>query len=106
MERAAEVLWVTNHMEDLESDFSAIHRVDEMLELPSVKFFKFASRIFAYEGVMAARAEEQRRKPGRGNASNRHVSTSTTNKAGAGERKTVPVRSLASMANGEVKRLK
>lgn len=41
------------------SDFSVFHRIDDIEALPSVKFFKLASRIFAYDGCMTARAHEE-----------------------------------------------
>lgn len=43
------------HLADLESDFSALHRIDDMGELPSDRFFRMAYRLAAYGGVMAAR---------------------------------------------------
>ena len=63
-------MWVLDHLADLESDFSAIHRVDDMYSLPGPLFFQRALRMAAYKGVMRARVEEQvakeeRRKGGR-----------------------------------------
>lgn len=40
------------YLDDLESDFSAIHRISDMYSLPSPMFFRFAERIGAYKGVM------------------------------------------------------
>lgn len=45
-------------MDDLESDFSAIHRIDDIYALDGPKFFRLAHRISAYQGVIAARAME------------------------------------------------
>ncbi|HEX8106109.1 MAG TPA: hypothetical protein VF516_00210 [Kofleriaceae bacterium] len=57
------------HLDDLESDFSAIHHIHIDFEaeqyggLSSRRFFALAGRIMAYPGVVQARymAEEQRR---------------------------------------------
>jgi hypothetical protein len=49
------VIWVVDHLEDLESDFSVFHRIDDPLSLPGPEFFRKAHRVGAYEGVMTAR---------------------------------------------------
>lgn len=56
------MLWLTDYLPDLESDFSAIHRVDDIYSMDAPRFFRFAVRLTAYEGVLAARRmqEEQR----------------------------------------------
>lgn len=68
-------MWVLDHMDDLESDFSVFHRVEDITALDGPRFFRLAHRIFAYAGVMAARLAEQEkdrspapaaRPPGRG----------------------------------------
>ncbi len=48
-------MWVVDHLEDLESDFSVFHRVDDPLSLPGPEFFRKALRLSAYTGVMAIR---------------------------------------------------
>ncbi|MDQ3760970.1 MAG: hypothetical protein M3460_04525 [Actinomycetota bacterium] len=48
-----------DHLDDLESDFSAIHRVDDIHILDGPRFFRLAYRLGAYSGVMAARVAEQ-----------------------------------------------
>lgn len=53
-----QVLWVLDHLSDLESDFSAIHRIDDMYGLPSRKFFAFAYRMPAYAGCMQVALQE------------------------------------------------
>jgi hypothetical protein len=50
---------VLDHLDDLESDFSAIHRIDDIYSMRSRKFFTFAKRIAAYQGAMAARVAEE-----------------------------------------------
>jgi len=52
-------MWVVDHLEDLESDFSVFHRVDDLGTLDGPRFFRLALRIFAYDGVMAARLAAQ-----------------------------------------------
>lgn len=47
--------WVLGSLDDLESDFSVFHRVDDMYALPAPKFFRQASRLFAYDGVLRRR---------------------------------------------------
>jgi hypothetical protein len=49
------VWWVLDSLDDLESDFSVFHRVEDMYALPTPKFFRLASRLFAYEGVLRRR---------------------------------------------------
>ena len=48
-----------DHLDDLASDFSAIHGIRDMLALPGPVFFSLAYRLSAYQGVMALRAAEQ-----------------------------------------------
>jgi len=48
-------------LDDLESDFSAIHRIDDMLAMPAPKFFRLALRLPAYRGVMRAIVENDLR---------------------------------------------
>lgn len=43
------------YLEDLRSDFSAIHRVDEIERMAAPRFFALAYRIDAYPGVMQIR---------------------------------------------------
>lgn len=56
-ERVSEVGWVTDHLADLESDLSVLHRVDDMWSMPGAKFLRLAKRTVAYRGVMQARAQ-------------------------------------------------
>lgn len=51
-------MWVIEHQADLESDFSAIHRVDDIYSMDGPRFFQFAARLPAYKSVMRARIEE------------------------------------------------
>ena len=56
-DRVGEVGWVTDYIADLESDLSAVHRIDDMWSMPGPKFLRLAVRTVAYRGVMQARAQ-------------------------------------------------
>lgn len=60
-----------DHLDDIESDLSAIHRIDDMWSMEAGRFFRFARRLPAYKGAMRAVAErlvrdEERSKERRG----------------------------------------
>jgi hypothetical protein len=46
---------VLAHLADLESDFSAIHRIDDMYALDGPTFMRMAFRLPVYQGVMRQR---------------------------------------------------
>lgn len=48
-----------HHLDDIESDLSAFHRIDDMWAMEAGRFFRFAYRLPAYQGAMRARAENQ-----------------------------------------------
>lgn len=53
-------MWILDYWEDLESDFSAIHRYDgDLQDVPASRLCYLAERLFAYQGVLRARLEEQ-----------------------------------------------
>jgi hypothetical protein len=56
MRRLAQLSWVIPHLDDIESDMSAIHRVDDIWSMPAAKFFRFAWRLPCYRGAMRERA--------------------------------------------------
>lgn len=61
MERTAEVIWVLDHEGDLDADFLAIYGIDlGDTTIAAPRFFALAHRVTAYQGVMAARVEEER----------------------------------------------
>jgi hypothetical protein len=39
-------------LSDIESDMSAVHRIDDVWSLPGPRFFKLAWRLAAYQGCM------------------------------------------------------
>lgn len=60
-------MWVVDYLDDLESDFSVFHRVDDIHALDGPRFFRLALRIFAYDGVLTGRLRaEQDNAPGTG----------------------------------------
>ena len=62
-------MWVTQNLEDVKSDMSAFHRVDDITTMSAASFFPRVERLVAYKGVVQMRArldalrEEQRRTP-------------------------------------------
>lgn len=54
-ERVEEIAWVTDFEDDIESDLSAFHRVDDPMRLDGPRYFMLATRLAAYTGVVAAR---------------------------------------------------
>lgn len=51
----AQLSWVPGHLADIESDMSAIHRVDDIWAMPAARFFSLAWRLPCYRGVMRER---------------------------------------------------
>lgn len=46
-------MWVLDYLDDIESDMSVFHRVDDPWSMPAPRFFAFASRLPAYNGAVA-----------------------------------------------------
>jgi hypothetical protein len=62
MERCGEILWVLNHLADLDADFRAFYRTslsEAEVQWSGPEFFALAHRTTAYQGVMAARIEAE-----------------------------------------------
>jgi hypothetical protein len=60
-ERVESLLWVLDHLDDLDADFLAIYGIDlEQADVSARRYFALAQRLPAYQGVMAARYEEAR----------------------------------------------
>lgn len=51
------------HLDDLESDFSRFHRVDDVRSLSFARFYRMACRLWLYGGVMAAVHRQQQQAP-------------------------------------------
>jgi hypothetical protein len=45
-------MWVLDHHEDIDSDMSVFHRVDDYGSMPAPKFFARAARLPVYQGVL------------------------------------------------------
>jgi hypothetical protein len=80
-------MWVLGHLDDIDADFLAIYGIDlEQVEMPARRYFALAYRLTAYQGVMAARAEEERDdEPERSTTPTRTSSTAPPTRQGAGE---------------------
>jgi hypothetical protein len=54
-------MWVLDHQDDIDADFLAIYGIDlEQADVSAPRYFALAHRLPAYQGVMAARVEEER----------------------------------------------
>lgn len=62
------VAWAEAHVEDIASDLSAFHRVDDWETMPSALYFERAVRLGSYPGVirrqLEAEAIDEHRAPG------------------------------------------
>lgn len=60
-ERTGQLLWVLDHLDDLDADFLACYGIDlHDCDLAGPRFFALAHRVLAFGGVMSARAETER----------------------------------------------
>jgi hypothetical protein len=50
--------WVLAYLDDVASDMSVFHRVDDITALSGRTLFRLATRLPAYEGAMRVRAQE------------------------------------------------
>jgi hypothetical protein len=46
--------WVLDHLDDVASDMSVFHRVDDPWSMPAPRFFTLASRLHVYDGAVRA----------------------------------------------------
>ena len=100
-------MWVVDHLEDLESDFSVFHRVDDLGTLDGPRFFQLALRIFAYDGVMAARLaalDDTAPAPGAGPGSVDAALAGPIPEGGRARRGDMDVDGLAAIAPGLIER--
>jgi hypothetical protein len=51
---------VAHFLDDVRSDFSVLHRIDEVERVPGPRFFAYCLRLPLYNGAVAARQREQR----------------------------------------------
>jgi hypothetical protein len=60
-DRVSQVMWVLDHQADIDADFLAIYGIDLYeQEVDGPRYFALAYRLTAYQGVMAALADEER----------------------------------------------
>lgn len=50
------MIWIPDFLDDIESDWSAIHRISDIRRLSGPRFFAWTMRLFAYPGALQARA--------------------------------------------------
>ncbi|MEH0586234.1 hypothetical protein QA942_19940 [Streptomyces sp. B21-106] len=73
------MLWVLDHLDDLDADFLAVYGIDlETSEISARRYFALAHRLTAYQGVMAARVEAEREDRPQPSASRTPTRTSST----------------------------
>lgn len=68
VERLEQVAYLTEYEDDVESDLSAFHRIDDPMSIDGPRYFRLAVRLPAYMGVMQARAAEEQEKDNGGAA--------------------------------------
>jgi hypothetical protein len=86
-DRLAQVIWVLDHEADIDADFLAIYGIDLLeQEVSGPRYLALAHRLTAYQGVMAARVEEEREdRPAPSSTPTRTSSTAPPSRQGAGE---------------------
>lgn len=52
------LLWTVGMIDDIASDMSVFHRVDDIEAMPAARFFAFAARLPAYQGAVRFRFEQ------------------------------------------------
>jgi hypothetical protein len=50
------VLWVLDCLDDIRSDLSVLHRIDDMDTMPAPRFWAYATRLVHYSGAVAGQA--------------------------------------------------
>lgn len=53
-------MWTLDYEDDIASDLSAFHRIDNPMTIDGPRYFSLVVRLSAYSGVLAARAEKLR----------------------------------------------
>jgi hypothetical protein len=56
-------MWILDHLDDLDADFRVFYRIDDIESLTGPRFMALALRVFAYQGVMSARAVDRQSSP-------------------------------------------
>jgi hypothetical protein len=58
-ERVGNWAWLVEHIVDVRSDMSRFHRIDDVEAMRSDRLMEFASRLAAYDGVVANRVRRE-----------------------------------------------
>lgn len=58
--RVREIIWTAYYLDDIRSDFSVLHRIEDIEQLPAPRFFAYCHRLQQYPGAMAAVVRRQR----------------------------------------------
>jgi hypothetical protein len=85
-DRLGQVMWVLDHLDDLDADFLAIYGIDlEQADVSGRRYFALAQRLTAYQGVMAARVDQERdEQDGTSSTTTRTSSTQPAQQGGGG----------------------
>ena len=94
----AEVMWVVDHEDDVASDLSAFHRIDDPMQVDGPRYFMLALRLTAYAGVMQARALEYRERE-RNGGSEAHSAAPAASRGGEGQSRVADDTALAMLAS-------
>jgi hypothetical protein len=93
-------MWVLDHQDDIDADFLAIYGIDlEQADVSAPRYFALAHRLTAYQGVMAARVDQEQDQ-----TSSTTTRTSSTQPApqGGGENREVSLTAFRVMFPGIV----
>lgn len=96
-------MWTLDYAEDIESDLSAIHRIDDPMTISGPRYFMLALRLTAYTGVMQARAEKVRqdeRQDEREGVSEAHTAAHAAPSGNAGRTKVSDDVAIAQLSDG------
>jgi len=100
-----EIVWVLDHLEDLDADFLALYGIENPWEMPAARFFNLAMRSFYYQGTMQFRIlreqedQQQQGKPQQRPSREPTYGPSPSKKQGE-EVKVVPLTGLLAMMPG------
>ncbi|MGW0837555.1 hypothetical protein [Streptomyces prunicolor] len=96
-------MWVLDHENDIDADFLAIYGLDLYeQEITGPRYFALAHRLTAYQGVMAARVEEERDDRPTSSTPTRTQDTAPPQRQGNGEAVEVSLTQFRAMYPGWV----
>lgn len=98
-----ELVWILDHLADLDADFLAIYGIDlDEREISAPRYFALAHRLTAYQGVMAARVEEERDEQDQTSSTTTRTSSTQPAQQGGGENREVSLTAFRVMFPGIV----